>query len=86
MRKGEGNTQRGELERGRLKQTAEAVWDSNTLAPLRSEYKVIKNVQCSGSKGDAVLYNTWLLGLDWREGLGQEEGGEAQWDFRGSDG
>ena len=24
-------------------------------------------MQGSGSEGDAVLYSTWLLGLDWRE-------------------
>ena len=46
---------------------------------LRSKCKSIESVQGSGSKGDAVLYNTWLLGLDWREEgrerLGREEGG-----------
>ena len=34
-------------------------------------------MQGSGSERDAVLYDTWLLGLDWRgegrEGLGREE-------------
>ena len=34
-------------------------------------------MQNSGSKGDAVLYNTWLLDLDWRvkRGVGRERGG-----------
>ena len=41
--------------------TAEAVWDSDTLALLRSECNSIESEQGSGSKGDAVLYNTWLL-------------------------
>jgi len=31
-------------------------------------------VQCSGSKGDADLYNTWLLGLNWRGKRGVERG------------
>ena len=34
---------------------------------LRSECKSIVSVQGSGFEGDAVLYSTWLLGLDWRE-------------------
>ena len=31
-------------------------------------------MQGSGSKGDAVLYNTWLLGLDWRGKRGVRRG------------
>ena len=40
-----------------MEQTAEAVWDSDTLALLRSECNGIESEQGSGSKGDAVLYN-----------------------------
>ena len=51
---------------------------------LRSEGKSIESVQGSGFEGDAVLYSTWLLGLDWREegrkGSG-EEGGDARTDI-----
>ena len=37
-------------------------------------------MQNSGSKGDAVLYNTWLLDLDWRvkRGVGMERGGQEE--------
>ena len=48
------------------------------LALLRSECKGIESMQGSGSERDAVLYNTWFLGLDWRrdgrKGLRREEG------------
>ena len=42
---------------------------------LRVSVKLFESVQGTGSEGDAVLYNTWLLDLDWmgwegREGLG----------------
>ena len=63
------------------------VWDSDTLALLRSECNGIKSEQGSGSEKDAVLYKTWLLrnvniffrfGLEGeREGLGGEMGREG---------
>ena len=34
------------------------------LPCLGVSVKVFESVQGSGSKGDTVLYNTWLLGLD----------------------
>ena len=43
-----------------------------TLALLRTECNGIESEQGSGSEGDAVLYNAWLLSLDWR---GRGEGG-----------
>ena len=36
--------------------------------------KVCESMQGSSSKGDAVLYNTWLLGLNWRGKRGVERG------------
>ena len=39
-------------------------------------------MQGSGSKGDPVLYNTWLLGLDWRG-----KGGVGRvWEGKGGEG
>ena len=53
------------------------------LPCLGVSVKVCESMQGSGSKGDAVLYNTWLLGLDWR-GEGREKlGGEESQVGRG---
>ena len=60
-----------------------AVMDSNTLALLRS-VKVCESMQGSGSKGDAVLYNTWLLGFVWRGW--EERGWEGKRGEKGSPG
>ena len=71
-----------------LNRQQKAVWASDTLALLSSECNGIESEQGSGSKGDTVLYNTWLLrnvnifvrfGLkERREGLGREEGWEGK--------
>ena len=55
---------------------------SYALAIFRS-VKLFESVQGSGSEGDAVLYNTSILGLDWRgwegrEGLGGRRTGRRR--------
>ena len=49
------------IQRVIINRQQKAVWDSDTLALLRSECNGIESEQGSGFKGDAVLYNIWLL-------------------------
>ena len=57
-----------------------------TLALLRSKCNGIESEQGSGSEGDAVPYNTWLLcNINIFFRFGVEEGSEGRdWEWEGN--